>query len=241
MSKNIEIDPRYCGPPTSGQGGYVSGLLAAELSVKTCEVSLKSPIPLAQSLMLSSGDGESSLFHGDKLLVAAKEGAINLDVPACPNEQDVTSASTLYRGHGDHAVFTTCFVCGKDRHDNDAMRIFAGPVENSKTQGLHAAHWTPDSSHGNDNGSVASPFIWSALDCPGYFASCDEGQLALLGRMTATITGTLSVGEKSTVIAWPLKTEGRKAVAGTALYNAEGNCIAVAESLWIHIDRNLFS
>lgn len=241
MSKNIEIDPRYCGPPTSGQGGYVSGLLAAALKAKICEVSLKSPIPLAQSLMLASDEAECSLFHGDKLLVSAKEGTIDLDIPPCPSNDAVIAASALYRGHGDNAVFTTCFVCGKDRHDHDSMRIFAGPVENSTTEGLHAAHWTPDTSHGDDVGSVALAFIWSALDCPGYFACCAEGQFALLGRMTATVTGNLAVGEKSTVIAWPIKAEGRKALAGTALYNAEGDCIAMAQSLWIHIDKNLFS
>lgn len=241
MQKSISIDPRYCGPPTSGQGGYVSGLLASALNTEICEVSLKSPIPLTQTLILSSNADECSLFHDDKLLVAAKAGTITLDVPPCPNEEETTAASELYRGHGDQAVFTTCFVCGKDRHDRDAMRIFAGPVAGASTQGLHAAHWIPDASHEDKNGLVAPHFIWSALDCPGYFAGCAEDQLALLGRMTAQITGQLLAGEKATVIAWPIKTEGRKALVGTALFNESGERIAVAEGLWIHINSNIFS
>ena len=240
MQKSISIDPRYCGPPTSGQGGYVSGLLASALDTEICEVSLKSPIPLTQNLILSSNADQCSLFHDDKLLVSAKAGTVNLDIPSCPNEADVIAASALYRGHSEEAVFTTCFVCGKDRHDQDAMRIFAGPVESPETQGLHAAHWIPDTSHKGDDSAVAPEFIWSALDCPGYFAGCTEGQFALLGRITAHITGQLKVGEKATVIAWPIKTEGRKALVGTALFNQSGECIAVAEGLWIHINSNLF-
>lgn len=240
MQKSISIDARYCGPPTSGQGGYVSGLLATALGEDICEVSLKSPIPLTQNLMLSSNADECRLFHDDKLLVSAKAGTIKLDIPSCPNEEETKAASALYRGHGDQALFTTCFVCGKDRHDSDAMRIFAGPVKDAETKGLHAAHWIPDASHKRASGAVAPEFIWSALDCPGYFAGCAEGQFALLGRMTAHITGQLSVGEKATVIAWPIKTEGRKALVGTALFNEGSERIAVAEGLWIHINSNIF-
>lgn len=241
MNKNIEISAEFNGPPNCGQGGYVSGVLAKEHGAAVCEASLKLPTPLDKTLTIETSGTKTNLLSNNKILVSMQDGVLDLEIPACPTAEKTEAASANYRGHSSKAIFDTCFVCGTARRDHAAMRIFAGPVKRPEAEGLHAAHWTPDAAHGNDKGLVQSEFIWSALDCPGYFAGCQDGQLALLSRMTTSIMGTLGVGERATVIGWPISAAGRKAITGTAIYNESGDCIASAEGLWIHIDYNPFA
>lgn len=241
MNKTVVIRKAFNGPPNCGQGGYVSGILAGEVDSAICETSLKLPTPLDKPLIISTDGEATSLLSNDKVVVSAQSATLDLDIPACPSGDKTAAARENYRGLGETAVFTSCFVCGKDRHDHAAMRIFSGLVEGAEAAGLHAAQWTPHSVHCDEEGNVAPEFLWSALDCPGYFAGCKDGQLALLGRMTTSITGKLRVDEPSTVISWPITTSGRKAVTGTAIYNVDKKCIASAEGLWIHVDKNPFA
>ena len=44
---SITIDKRYCGPPNSGNGGYVCGLLANHIGA-SAEITLRVPPPLGQ-------------------------------------------------------------------------------------------------------------------------------------------------------------------------------------------------
>jgi hypothetical protein len=46
---SIIIDKRYCGPPNSGNGGYVCGRLAQHIP-GGAEVTLRAPPPLEKSL-----------------------------------------------------------------------------------------------------------------------------------------------------------------------------------------------
>ena len=47
----IFINKRFNGPPNSGNGGYVAGLIAKEIG-KCCEVKLVAPPPLEKKLLL---------------------------------------------------------------------------------------------------------------------------------------------------------------------------------------------
>ena len=241
MTRSIKINAAFNGPPNCGQGGYVSGTLAKQTNASVCEASLKLPTPLGKPLSVEADDETINLISNGKTLVSVTQGSLELDIPACPSHSKTKAASENYRGHKSKAIFDTCFVCGNARDDHAAMRIFPGSVENAETEGLHAAHWTPNSVHCDEDGTVEPEFLWSALDCPGYFAGCADGQMALLGRMTTSITGTLRVGEPSTIIGWPISSAGRKVLTGTAIYNADKQCIASAEGLWIHIDKNPFA
>jgi len=55
----------------------------------------------------------------------------------------------------------------------------------------------------------------------------------VLGRMTAEIARLPEEGEKCVVISWPLGEDGRKLFAGTALFAAGGELLAVARQTWI--------
>ena len=76
--------------------------------------------------------------------------------------------------------------------------------------------------------------VWAAIDCPGAYAVGAEGRGDLvLGRMTARILRVPDGGEQCVVTAWPLGEEGRKVFAGTALFSADGELLALARQVWI--------
>ena len=52
---SIVIDKRYCGPPTSGNGGYVCGMLARNIR-GAAEITLRAPPPLGRQLDIVAKD-----------------------------------------------------------------------------------------------------------------------------------------------------------------------------------------
>jgi hypothetical protein len=133
-----------------------------------------------------------------------------------------------YRGLPD-GPFSECFVCGRAR--GDAFGVFAGPVQGRR---LVASTWTPDPSIAGGEGNEPPEFAWAVLDCPTYFAAYLESEelpLAFLGTLTARVDASVTAGEEHVVIAWPLESEGRKRLAGSALLSAEGEVLARARAL----------
>jgi hypothetical protein len=116
------------------------------------------------------------------------------------------------------------------------LRIFAGEVTD---RGLVAAPWTPDASLGTP---TANEFLWAALDCPSGFAlwSPREGTTVVLGQLTGSIRGQVKPGEKCVAMGWPLQVEGRKRFAGSAVYSANGELVAVARAVWIEVPASAF-
>ena len=77
------IDRKYCGPPNSGNGGYVAGVLA-DLLPDTAVVTLRKPPPLDTRMdVYRSGDG-LMLKHGEQLIAEASLSNLDLDIPAPP-------------------------------------------------------------------------------------------------------------------------------------------------------------
>jgi hypothetical protein len=142
-------------------------------------------------------------------------------VPAPVSVEEAEEASKGYPGFQHHA-YPTCFTCGPER--DDGLRIFPGPVEGR--DGLVASPWTPE--------EVRPEIIWAALDCPGGWAVDDfQREGVMLGRMAAGIRELPRVGERHVVVGWPVGEEGRKRHAGSALYSASGEVLALARSTWI--------
>jgi len=83
-------------------------------------------------------------------------------------------------------------------------------------------------------GEVSSEIVWAAIDCAGAYAVGGPGRgEVLLGRMAAEIRRLPEEGEPCIVAAWPLGEDGRKLHAGTALFSAEGELLALARQTWI--------
>ncbi|MCJ7557943.1 MAG: hypothetical protein MUP90_13645 [Gammaproteobacteria bacterium] len=229
MSEIITVNQRFCGPPDSGNGGYVCGLLGGRYE-GAAEVTLRSPPPLDRPMAVL-GDLESGLrmMDGEQVVAEACTAKLDLSVPELPDWPSVQQAGQRYAGFQKH-LFPDCFVCGPRREPGDGLRVFAGQVEGTD---MLAAPWTPGPEFADENGRVKSEFIWASLDCPGYFAVAASAQPMLLGRLTLECERELTSGTDCTVLAWSLGQEGRKYYAGTALFDHEGHRIARARAVWV--------
>jgi hypothetical protein len=231
------IDSRFRGPPNSGNGGYVCGLLARELGGSDCTVTLRQPPPLDENLRLDRADGAVSLLHGEQLIASAVRAELVHQVPAPPSYDAAVEAESRFTGLRHH-IFPGCFVCGPERGVGDGLRIFPGGVDDAGSRQV-AAGWIPDASLGDDSGQVRSEFVWAALDCPGYFGLEDRAGLALLGRLGATIYRPLEVGEPVIVTGWAIESSGRKHLAGSALHDRSGALLAAGTATWITLEAPL--
>lgn len=234
MPPVVRIDPRFCGPPESGNGGYVAGLLAREVGGFDCMVTLKAPPPLNVALRVEQRPAAAELWSGDTLIAEAVRTEIGIDAPKAPNLAAAEQAELRFVGFRHH-VFPGCFVCGPERADGDGLRIFPGSIDEPGLGGV-AATWTPDPGLADESGHVASEFVWAALDCPGYFAVQDTSGPAVLGRMGVALHCLPVVEKRTIVVGWPIESSGRKHVVGTALYDLDGKLMAAARATWISID-----
>jgi hypothetical protein len=218
----LTIDARFNGPPDSANGGYTCGLLAELVGAPT-EVTLRRPPPLGRPLDAVREDGGVRLLDGDALVAEAVPADVTLEPPAAVAPEEAADAAGRYPGFRRHA-FPTCFVCGPARVEGDGLRIFAGPVAG---RDVYAAPWVAPA-------DVRPELVWASLDCPGAIAVGfpDRGE-TLLGRFAARIDRLPRSGELCVVVAWPRGEEGRKLYAGTALFSAHGEPLAVAQATWI--------
>lgn len=234
MPEQIIINHRFCGPPTSGNGGYACGLLARYLPDDAQkEVRLLRPIPLETPLAVDTSDPSRALLSdGDDRVAEARFSDLRIVPPEPPTYAQAEHASRNYIGFREHP-FPTCFVCGPKRVEKDGLQIFAGRLEDRT---LVAANWVPAKSLANADGTVRDEFIWAALDCPGAFAVADEKLPPIvLGTLAVKIDHKLRAGEKSIVIGWKIGEEGRKAYAGTAVFSAAGHLYASGRATWIKL------
>ncbi len=226
--REIVIDRRYCGPPGSGNGGYVCGLLAGAAGLPL-EVRLRIPPPLGRPLQVAERDGEWQVLDGERLVATGRSHAVELVIPEPPSFSEAQHAARDYAGFRQHP-YPGCFVCGPERGPGDGLRVFAAPVAGYD---LHAAAWQPDESLAGEDGRLRPEFMWAALDCPGAFASAAIERAALLAQFAARIERCVRPGEACVVTAWSAGHEGRKHYAGTAVFDADGVLCGSALATWI--------
>ena len=237
MEQTILIASRFNGPPDSGNGGYSCGLLAAFID-GPARVRLHRPPPLDRPLAVRRPeDGSVALFDGEDRVASAVKAELMLDVPPAPTPDEARDAATRYACYQGH-VFPTCFVCGPGRPDHDGLAIYAGPTADAA---CHASPWHPAADLLDEAGNVRPEIVWSALDCPGYFASMGTDiRPAVLGELHAD-AGQAVPGDRPLVVyAWLLGSEGRKLYAGSAVADAEGRILARARATWILLREGSF-
>ncbi len=243
MSELI-VPSRFCGPPSSGNGGWTAGALAALLSPHaegewpTIEVTLRQPPPLDQPMPVS--DGTASDASGAPVAQARLVDG-EPTAPTYVDAADAEAASARYPGLVEHP-FPTCFSCGTAREDG--LRIFPGPTGDHSV----AATWTPRADLISDYHVYEDPqpcaslaSTWSAIDCAGGWA-CDFGpRLMVLGRMTARVHALPELGRRHVVVGEKREQSGRKSVAATGLYTEDGTLVAAAEQVWISVESADFA
>jgi hypothetical protein len=240
VSNHIRIERRFCGPPESGHGGYTCGVVAAHVD-GPAEVTLRRPPPLDTPLaVVPDDDGSVRVMDGDDLVA---EGAPRADDLGFANPERVTiaeaeeaGASSHLHEHPEDHPFPTCFVCGPERAPGDGLRIVVGRVGGSD---VSAAAWTPTADLAGAEGVVRPEFVWAALDCPGGIGSwlVDplEGTPFVLGRFAVRIPGPVRAGVPHAVTGWRVDQAGRKVDAGSAIFTADGDLVALARATWIQL------
>lgn len=232
----ITISPRFCGPARSGNGGYVSGVMAHRIG-KQATVRLYAPPPLDRPLRFEDGEGLVRLLDGDRLIAEARPSDQPVESPRPPSLGAARKASTHFVGFEQHD-FPRCFVCGTGREPGDGLRIFPGHTPSGE---MVAAPWTVDESLA-ENGRVGDEFIWAALDCPSVFPlfPMQPGRTMVLGELTCRVEGTVRPGDTCTVIGWRTGEEGRKRYSGSALFDASGKRLGATRAVWIDVARDAF-
>jgi hypothetical protein len=229
VSETLVIPARFNGPPSSANGGYACGRVAGLLGGRA-EVTLRRPPPLDVPLAVEREEDGSrvAVLDGDALVAEAVglgEERLALEVVAPVSVAEAAEAARGYAGFRAHA-YETCFVCGPARPERDGLGIFPGPVAGREAV---AAPWTPPGS-----GPVDPLLVWAALDCPSGWAVDEfsrEG--VLLGRLAAELVGPVRGGEQHVVLGWPVAAEGRKRLAGSAIFTGGGELRAYARSTWL--------
>jgi hypothetical protein len=240
MTDSLTIPSRFCGPPGSGNGGYVCGRIAAYASGPVT-VTLRQPPPLDTPMAVARHSEGSVRIHDGPTLIAeatSAPGGPALQAPGPVSMAEARTAAGRARYYTD-PLFPDCFVCGTGRRPGDGLRIFPGPLAGRP---VWAAPWAPDSSVASADRRVWPEVIWAALDCPSGIAAAEAANLGpdtaiLLGRMTARLAVLPLAGDECRVIAWPGGRDGRKLTAGSALLGPGGEVLAAARAVWLTVPR----
>jgi hypothetical protein len=243
--ETLTIPRRFRGPPNSGNGGYVCGMLARHIA-GAAQVTLRAPTPLETDLEVVEVGDQWELRQCTTTIAIGR--AITLDMRrlerATYAEAVEAEKRTPIKPH--QHLLPMCFVCGPDRAPGDGLRLFAGPLVQQDASVVFAVPWIPDPSLAAADGLVAPEFVWSALDCPtGYVCTYDRescgfnGLPILLGTLSARIEGRPRPGERCVVTSWHAGREGRRLLAEAALFGEEENLLAVGRAVWVVVDRKV--
>jgi len=234
QSDEIQIHRRFRGPPTSGNGGYVAGLVAEWID-GPAEVDLLAPIPLEVPLHRRRDDSEVMLFDANANYARGRplDDSLDFEVPGPPTEDELEAAAMGFPGPGGHPI-PSCFVCGTERGPGDGLCIYPGE---SPHRDVAVAEWIAAEEFAGEDGHIEERYLWAVLDCPSYFGLCEPRPLALLARLSARIDRPVSPGERLCVTGWELSREGRKYHAATVIHNEAGEVVALSRSLWVEIAK----
>jgi hypothetical protein len=227
----ITIDSRFSGPAGTGNGGYVSGTVAAPID-GPAEATLRRPAPLGVPIERRVDGDHVDLVLDGEVLAEAQSAVVDVEPPAPITVQIAHEARSGFP-YRDHHPWPVCFTCGTARGDGDGLRIQCGPLGD----GRYAADWTPDASLDDGNGFVQPEFVWAALDCPTAAPTIDsvEGNPAVLGKLALRQDHPVRIGEPHVVVSAGLGHDGRKRFGVAALYTADGQLLAVSRATWIAV------
>ena len=240
VRETLTIDPRFNGPPDSGNGGYSCGSVARFVDAPGAEVTLRLPPPIGRELTVErQDDGGAILRDGEDVVAEARPiDELAADAPPAVTFAEATHAQADSPFiEADRHPFPTCFVCGPRREPGDGLRIFSGPVAE---RDVFAAAWTPDPDLAGEDGTLAPELVWAALDCPTSVPVANDwgesGFLPIvLGRLAVQVVAPVRAGQPHTILSWPVEFDGRKRHAGAALHDDDGELLAVARALWIEL------
>lgn len=232
----VLLDRRFCGPPNSGNGGYTCGVAASPVG-ESAVVRLRLPPPLATPLHRRiDGEVHELVDDAGDVVATARPLDAELDVMAFPGADAVAAAVAAFDldEYAASHPFDRCFTCGPAREPDDGLRIFPAALGSSATV---VWRWTPSARDEASDGLVNPAVMWAALDCPSGQAwmrhPTDPSGPVVLGELAARIFERARPGESTVVAGWPVRSEGRRRVAGSAVWASDGRLLAVGAATWI--------
>ncbi len=240
MTAKVLIEQRFCGPPDSGHGGYSCGVVAAHVDGPAV-VTLRRPPPLGRPLAVVTGvNGSVRVLDGDELVAEGEPGDEDLGIkvpdPVGVAEAAAAGSAAWLHEHPEEHPFPTCFVCGPQRVPGDGLRLIVGSVAG---RDVAADAWTPAADLAGADGAVRPEFVWAVLDCSGgvgsFLVDPLEGNPFVLGRFAVTMAGPVRAGAPHAVVGWREGVDGRKLTAGSAIFNGDGQLLALGRATWIQL------
>jgi len=122
--ETMTIPRRFRGPPNSGNGGYVCGMLARHIT-GAAEVALRAPPPLETGLsVVEVGVGLWELRQGTATIAIGRAATLEMSRLERATYAEAVEAEkhTPIKPH-QHPL-PMCFVCGPDRAPGDGLRLF---------------------------------------------------------------------------------------------------------------------
>lgn len=229
----VTIDKRFCGPKSSGNGGYSAGLFARAIDGPAA-VKLMKPPPFDTPIELRKSETGFEAVAGESVIASVESAVVRVDPPAMPSDADIAAAhKDFLKTIGDAHIIPYCFVCGTKRGVGDGLRIFSGAAPDSP---VNADFWTPAGDLAGDDGLVRPEFLWAALDCPTAYALRVGERMTLLGRLAVDIFRRPKPGERLIAAAWRTGEEGRKHFSSSILLDEDREIIAASNALWIELN-----
>ena len=236
MAMAVTIDPRFNGPTGSANGGYACGVAARALTDGPAEVMLRRPPPLGVAMDVIDTATGVELHDAGQVVAVATPWTGSVVVPPAPTAEAVERAWRAFDlpAYSGAHPFERCFSCGPARDEGDGLRLFPAPLDDHTV----ASRWVPDASTASDDGLVDPIILWAALDCPSglCWISAPDGESsgpAVLGRFATRIDRRPAVGEELVVAGWQVGAEGRKRLAGSAIWGPDGEVLASAAATWV--------
>ncbi len=253
-SDPLVVPARFRGPDNSGNGGWVSGALAARMLARgdrghgaAVTVTLRTPPPLDRPLtvvprlpgdpgagavpggvvgvdLMDEGGPEGEASAGAPVLVASAVPAEPL--PPATDLPEVTSQQVAAAEQRFPGLVRHVYphCYGCGIERTSDEAVALRPGPVAGLQPWWAASWTPH--------EVTVPIVWAALDCPTGWAAGAGDRYLLLGRMTASVSELPSIGVPCTVLARRVGGQGRKSYAESYLCLG-GRVLAQAYTVWI--------
>ena len=222
----LVVPRRFCGPPSSGNGGWTAGALAAHVESDApgaqaeawpgIAVSLRRPPPLDVRDGGPTHDGVTTATDGEHPVAHAELAQAELTVV------EPVSAAEAAGGRGGlpRALLPPLPDLLRVRHRSRGRRRAADLPGPGRRPGRRRADGRdldarpePRRRGRSDTDGPARaslPATWAALDCVGGWAGDLEERLMVLGRMTARVDALPVVGEEHVVVGRRRGSEGRK-------------------------------
>lgn len=101
-----------------------------------------------------------------------------------------------------------------------------------------AALWHPLPSVWQADHTVASEFLWAALDCPAIWGhllhgAAEPDDRAVSGWLALHQLEAVRGDATSIAVGWPIERQGRKIIAGAAIFSESGQLLVEARQIMI--------